>query len=133
MLIVGIETLRAACCIAGLDAKITPQERAVLDKLAEKVGVGKMSLEAMIDRARKDQNFYKDQFRFISSGAAAATMNSLLGVAVADGERSADERVVLRFLGERMGLKAPDFDKLLVAAEKYVAMRKSTGEAKPEQ
>jgi len=126
MLIAGIETLRAACCIAGLDKDVTPQERALLDKLAEKVGVGKMSLEAMIDRARKDQNFYKEQFRFIHSDAPN-TMKSLLGVAIVDGELSADERVVLQVFADRLGLKPEDFDKLLVAAEKYVALRKTSG------
>ena len=60
-----LEILRAACCIAGLDQEIGDQEQPYLRKLADRAGVGDTSLEAMIDQARTDPEFYEQQLLFL--------------------------------------------------------------------
>ena len=114
-----VETLRAACCIAGLDEHIAASERSVLDELARRVGVGKASLDAMIGRAKRDGDFYEQQFRIIKTDAEA-TMQKLLSVAMADQQLTVDERVVLAHFAEKLGMEAKRFDALLAAAEKQL-------------
>lgn len=123
-----VEVLRAACCVAGLDGRITDGEMALLRRLAQRAGVGSVSLQAMIDRAKTDHNFYQEQFRLYATDPEA-TMTAVLGVAVCDGELSADERVVLQLFADRLKLSPERFDKLLAAAEKYLAQRRASGDA----
>ena len=56
-----VEILRAACCIAGLDEHVAASERPVLDELSRR-RVGKASLDAMVGRAKRDTDFYEQQF-----------------------------------------------------------------------
>ena len=58
-----VEILRACCCIAGADGETTPDELAQIKQLAEAEGVGEASLNAMIERAEKDPDFFKQQFK----------------------------------------------------------------------
>jgi tellurite resistance protein len=124
-----VEVLRAACCVAGLDGKVTAEEQSLLQKLADKAGVGEVSLRAMTERAKGDHNFYQEQFRILHA-EPNETMRTLLGVAVVDGSLSPDERVILQFFAERLGLQTPEYERLLRAAEKYIAQRESKS-AKP--
>ena len=62
-----MEILKAACCVAGLDGQVCEKELPILKQLAERVGVGKASLEAMMDRAVSDRGFYEEQLSFLSS------------------------------------------------------------------
>jgi tellurite resistance protein len=117
-----VEVLRAACCVAGLDGTITPEEDALLRKLADKAGVGSVSLRAMVDRAKADHNFYQEQFRLLR-GDPVEAMTSLLGVAVSDGQLAPDERVILQYFADRLGLPTAEYERLLRAAEKYVGKR----------
>ena len=122
-----VEILRAACCMAGLDGVVVEEEMALLRQLAQKAGVGRVSLQAMIDRAKTDHDFYQEQFRFVTADPAS-TMATIFGVAVADGELSSDQRVVLQVFSQRLGLSQEKFDKLLAAAEKYLERKRASGE-----
>lgn len=104
-----VEVLRAACCVAGLDGEVTENERAVLDRLADNAGVGRVSLEAMIDRARRDQEFYKEQFRVLKADPGE-TIKALIEVARADGDEHVNERVVIGHFAERLGLSPAQCD-----------------------
>lgn len=122
MSMIEVEVLRAACCIAGLDKEIHENELKLLRKLAFGVGVGEVSLNAMIRRAREDQNFYQEQFEYLHADPEQA-MTTLFGLAVADGQLTLEERVILRHFAERLKLDEAQFEKLLAAAETYLDTR----------
>ena len=127
MSVADVEILRAACCVTGLDAQIKDAERAVLQRLADNAGVGAVSLQAMIDRAKRDPNFYQEQFRFVHADPSAA-MTSILGAAVSDGALTADERVILQHFAQKLGLKPEKFEQLLATAERYIEKRRDASD-----
>ena len=114
-----VEILRAACCVAGLDQQISSAERRLLERLAEHAGVGKTSLDAMIDRAVDDSDFYQEQFTTIRTDPDA-TIKALFCVAVADRELTTDERVILHEFAVRLGMSPARFNQLLAAARKHI-------------
>ncbi len=115
----NVEILRAACCIAGLDKEINPREMQILEKLADRCGVGSASMGAMINRAREDREFYKEQFEMIRADPDL-TMKALFIVAIADKVLAPDERVVLYQLSKTLGMTNERYNQLLKAAEKHV-------------
>ncbi len=114
-----VEVLRAACCIAGLDGRVCDAEHPLIKRLAEGAGVGAASLNAMITRAERDRNFYEEQFDLLK-GEPEETMKTLFRVAVADGDVTQEERIVLRHFAKALGLNEKRFDELLSAAERHV-------------
>lgn len=123
MSIFDVEVLRAACCIAGLDGQITPGEQTMVQKLADKAGVGAMSLKAMCDRAKSDKNFYKEQFRILHADPGI-TMTAVMGVAIADGALGNEELEVLKVFAERLGMNAEAFEKLTATARKVIEQKR---------
>ena len=119
MVMDDVEILRAACCIAGLDEHVCEKERPALQRLAERAGVGEASLNAMIDRARTDHNFYEQQFDIVKTDPDS-TMKKLLQVAAADNDISQAERIVLAHFAQQLGMTAQSFDQLLTAAENMI-------------
>ncbi len=117
-----VETLRAACCVAGLDREVDEKERQLLDKLADRVGVGRASLEAMIGRAERDQDFQKEQFEIVQSDPER-TVKVLLMVAMADGEITDEEKQVIADMSARLGMDASRFEQLLQAAHRHLENR----------
>jgi tellurite resistance protein len=123
------ELLTAACCIAVADAAITEGEMKLLRALAAKVGVGDMSLNATLERAKRDPTFYESQFR-LGIGDARATIRTLLVIAAADGKISSKERSLLDFFAARLGLSKTDVDELLSGLiGKVRARRRLRGES----
>ncbi len=78
-----VEILRAACCVAGIDGDTTDRERRLLTHLADQIGVGQASLQAMIDRAERDKSFCDEQFLLLKT-RPDKTLGILLKVALAD-------------------------------------------------
>lgn len=109
-----VEILRAACCVAGQDGTITEQESAMLNKLADQIGVGQMSLNAMIERAKQDPQFYREQFEVLRADAEK-TMRVLLTIAGADGDVSEGEKTMLGHFAERLGMSADRYEELVRA------------------
>jgi uncharacterized tellurite resistance protein B-like protein len=107
-----LDILRAACCVAGIDGNANEAQAAVLKRLAREVGVGKASLDAMIDRAETDDSFHEEQFKVLEF-EPKTTMATLLEVALADGELSESEADVLRILAGRLKIDPTMFDQLL--------------------
>lgn len=106
-----VALLRAACCVAGIDKEISAPEEAVIRRLASDVGVGAASLQAMMDRATSDQEFYKEQFNAFSN--PQQTMAGLLEVAVVDGQVSDAEVGVLSELASRLDVDPSVFQELV--------------------
>lgn len=109
-----LDVLRAACCVAGIDGKVSEPERAILDRMGREVGVGKASLQAMVERAQRDPEFHKEQFRILKFDPTS-TMSTLLEVALADKKLSDAEIDVLRILGDKLKVKPEHFDELIAA------------------
>lgn len=107
-----VDVLRAACCVAGIDGTPTDSERKVIDKLAADVGVGRASLEAMIDRGATDPNFHEEQFRVLRADPQQS-IAALLEVAMADGKLTENETAVLHALAGKLGIPDGTFTKLI--------------------
>lgn len=107
-----VDILRAACCVAGIDGEVTDAERTVLNKLAEEVGVGSASLEAMIARGVSDPNFHQEQFRVLKVDPQTS-MAALLEVAMADGAFREEEQRVLKALSLKIGVSDEVYDQLI--------------------
>jgi tellurite resistance protein len=114
-----VAILRAACCVAGLDQRVDEREQRMLERLANQAGVGRTSLEAMIERATKEPNFYKEQFQLVTTDPDS-TIKTLLCVAIADRDLTSDERVILQHFAEVLGMDAPRYEQLLKAAQKHL-------------
>lgn len=107
-----VDVLRAACCVAGIDANTTDQERTLIDKLAKDVGCGSASVEAMIARAQSDSEFHRQQFTVLKADPQE-TIAILIEVAMADGGISEPEIIVLREIAESLDVPAEVFDQLI--------------------
>ena len=107
-----IELLRAACCVAGIDKEASQAEMKIIDQLVKKTGVGRASLQAMVDRATSDDEFYKEQFNVLKSDPSKS-MTFLLQVAMADGKLTEGEIHVLSKLSQRLGVSPDDFQRLI--------------------
>ena len=114
-----VDVLRAACCVAGCDGDITDTERNLIQKLAGDVGVGRASVEAMIDRGLRDPEFHQEQFRVLKSDPKVA-MAALLEVAMADGSIGDGETRVLKSLSEKLEVAPEVFEQLMVDVTKLL-------------
>lgn len=112
MIMLDVEILRAACCLAGIDREISDAERRVLTELAATAGVGQASFEAMMARARRDPEFYKDQFKLTQKDPEKAIM-ALLRVAFADGRLGNRERQLVVHFAEKVKLDRGRLDAML--------------------
>lgn len=107
-----IDLLRAACCVAGADGDITVAEMIVINRLVDETGVGKASLEAIMQRARTDSEFCEQQFKILNEDPSQS-MTLLLEVAMADGHLSSEEVSVLERLAENLNIPADVFTGLV--------------------
>ena len=107
-----VDVLRAACCVAGIDANTTGQERSLIDKLAKDVGCGTASVDAMIARAESDDEFHKQQFTVLKADPQE-TIAILIEVAMTDGGISKAESKVLKELGQALEIPVDVFDQLM--------------------
>ena len=107
-----VEVLRACCCVAGADGTTTDAERKVLERLADDVGVGQASLEAMIWRAENESDFYEEQFQVLKA-EPRKVMLLLMQTAAADRSLAEEETVMMRKLSQRLDVPADVFDQLV--------------------
>ena len=119
-----VDLLRAACCVAGADGEVSPDELRFVKRLADEAGVGAASLEAMIDRAQTDEAYHADQFRVLEFDAKE-TMQLLFRAAVVDGELRSNEAKVLQRLSRRLGVPAERFDSWLKQTVAYLKKKSS--------
>ena len=103
-----VEILRACCCIAGADGETTPYELAQIKQLAEAEGVGEASLNAMIERAEKDPDFFKQQFTILKSEPLIC-LDALLRTCIANGLFKKSEYRVLKGLAQQLEIDSSEF------------------------
>lgn len=120
-----VEVLRAACCIAGADGEMESGEVQYLEQLAQKVGVGKASLDAMMELAVEDGSFRQQQFRVLKADPVES-MQLLFSVALADGEVTTDEGELLRLFAARLEIAREDLQKIVDQARAQLKQRRDT-------
>ena len=107
-----VEVLQAACCVAGTDGTISDQERELISKLGGDCGVGKASLQAMIERAKSDCSFCDEQFQILKTDPQE-TMAILLELAIVDGVIDDSEHAILQSFASRLNVPEQTFGELL--------------------
>ena len=108
-----IDLLRAACCVSAADGDPSEAELAVIGKLVKETGVGRASMDAIMDRAKRDQNFCDEQFKVLNSDPAES-MTFLIEVAMSDGQLTDQEIGILRRLSNSLEVPDDVFEKLIV-------------------
>ncbi len=117
-----VDLLRAACCVAGADGKTTENEAALISKLAKSEGVGTASVNAMIERAQRDPDFCREQFRVLKADPKE-NMAILIEVAMADGKLTEAEINSLLALAENLEIRRGTFDQLITQVTKMLEQR----------
>lgn len=111
-----VDLLKAACCVAGADG-VSCSESGIVEKLASDIGVGQASLDAMLARAVRDPEFYREQFKILKEEPAQC-MGTLMQVALADGAITDNESKVLGNLATQLGIEPAVFSELMQEAKK---------------
>jgi tellurite resistance protein len=106
-----LELLNAVLALAMADGSLSRSEMGVIEGLAARLGVGRVSLEAMIGRARREPEMFKD-LRIKDSKKARRAMALLVAQARIDGEISGAEREMLVKIALQLGIETQEFGKL---------------------
>lgn len=103
-----LELLKAALAVAAADGEFRRSEMGVVEGLAARVGVGRVSLEAMIAAARRgDSLAYNVVMR--SETSARTALELLVAEARIDGEIAEKERSLIAWIASRLGIKDQEF------------------------
>ncbi len=89
-----LELLKALVVLAAADDVIAKSERGLLERLCVRVGVGRASLDAMIERAMSDHTCRQELF-IRTTAKPELAMELLVAAARIDGEIDERERAVL--------------------------------------
>ena len=109
-----LELLKATMAVAVADGQLVPAEMGVLKGLAERIGLGTVSFEAMLDAARTDKS-YADNLLIQSKPKALTALELLVGVARIDGLISEEERAVIVRIATSLGITGDEFEKVYLA------------------
>ncbi len=95
----NVELLRAAIAMAVADGKVSRSEMGVVEGLAQRAGVGAVTIEAMFDAAANNETF-ADNLLLQPKDRAIKAVELLVGLARIDGEVSSEEReLIVRIAG----------------------------------
>ncbi len=109
-----LELLKATMAVAVADGQLLPAEMGVVRGLAERIGVGSVSFEAMLDTARTDESF-ADNLLIQSKPKALTALELLVGVARIDGLISEEERAVIVRIATSLGITGDEFEQIYLA------------------
>jgi len=110
-----LEVLNAVLALAMADGRMSKGEKGIVRGLAARVGVGEVSLNAMIQRAKSDPEMLRD-FHIGSPAKARQALELLVAQARIDGEISDAERGLLVTIGQRLGIDTEEFGRIYAAA-----------------
>jgi tellurite resistance protein len=124
-----LDLLKAALAVAYADGKLTRSEKGVIEGLAAHVGIGRSSLEAMMEEAGRD-DFIADRIFIRSRPQAEQALKLLVAQARIDGEISDEERSLLVRVATSLGITGDDFQRVYEAGiARADQIRKSRGGA----
>ncbi len=102
------ELLKVVLALAAVDGKIARSERGVFESLADRIGVGRVSLDAMIEKARREPAAKDELFQLTTSDPAHA-FKLLVATARIDGEIADAERELLVVIASVLGITGDRF------------------------
>ncbi|MCX5662675.1 MAG: hypothetical protein NTW19_23595 [Planctomycetota bacterium] len=105
-----VELLRAALALAAIDGKLSRSEMGVIEGLANRAGIGKASLDAMLAQAGKNADI-ADNILIRDPAKARKAFELLVAQARIDGEVSGPERDFLVRAAASLKIVGDDFDK----------------------
>ena len=112
-----LELLKAALALAMADGELRRSEKGVVEGLAERIGIGRVSFEAMLEAAEKDDSI-ADNILLRSKEKAHSAFELLVAQARIDGEISDDERSLLVRIATSLGITGTDFETVYLAGVK---------------
>lgn len=109
-----LEILRAAMAVAVADGDLRRSEKGVLRGLADRVGVGAVTFDAMVEAAEQDPNFI-DGIMLTSKESAPFCIELLVAQARIDGEISTQEREVIVRIAALLDVLGDEFQRVYEA------------------
>lgn len=109
-----LDLFKAALALAAADQEMTRAEMGIVEGLAAKVGIGRMSFEAMKTAALRGEHV-ADNVCFSSPDRARQALELLVAEARIDGEITDDERAFLVTLADRMKITGAEFQAIFQA------------------
>ncbi len=109
-----LDLLKAALAVAMADGRLMRSEKGVVWGLAERIGVGRVSFEAMREAAEEDDSI-ADNILMRSKEKARAALELLVAQARIDGEISDEERSLLVRIATSLGITGDDFESVYLA------------------
>lgn len=106
-----LELLNALLALAVVDGKLSGGERGVIEGLAVRVGVGAVSLNAMIDRAQREPDLH-ESIRITDPKNARRAMELLVAQARIDGEIADEERDMLVKMALTLEIDTDEFGEI---------------------
>lgn len=103
-----MDLLRAALAVAMADGILTRSEKGVVEGLAKRVGIGRVSLEAMLEAAEHDDSI-ADNIIIKDKATAHTAFELLVAQARIDGEISLSERELLVRIAQSLKISDVDF------------------------
>ena len=112
-----VDLLKAALAVAVADGELRRSEMGVLTGLAARVGVGRVSFDAMLAAAEEDDSI-ADNILIQSKDRARTAFELLVAQARIDGEISEQERSVLVRIARSLGITGEEFQAVYQAGIK---------------
>jgi tellurite resistance protein len=109
-----VELLKAAMSLAIADGQVTRGEWGIIERLAARAGVGRVSLDAMLARAESDPTAKDELFTSVRAKGPRA-LKLLVATARLDGEISPEERELLVEIAGRLDITGAQFDEVYSA------------------
>jgi len=122
-----LELLKAVLAVAFADGELRRSEMGVIKGLANRVGIGRVTLDAMMGDAETNPKL-ADDIMIRNPDKARQGLELLVAQARLDGKITAKEREVLVRIALTMNIKDEEFQKVYTAGiERADALRKSRG------
>ena len=112
-----LDLLKAAIALAAADGELRRSEKGVIEGLALRVGVGRVSFDAMVEAARCDDSI-ADNILMSSKERAHSALELLIAQARIDGQISREEREVLVRIATSLEITGDEFQHLYEAGIK---------------
>lgn len=109
-----MDLLKATLAVAVADGVLSRSEKGVVEGLAARLGVGKMSFDAMLEAAEHDQSIV-DNILIKGKTQARNAFELLVAHARIDGEISASERELLVRIAKSLNISDEDFPVVYLA------------------
>ena len=103
-----MDLLKAALAVAMADGVLTRSEKGVVEGLAARIGVGKASLDAMLEAAEQDKSIADNMF-IKDKEKAHTAFELLVAQARIDGEIGKNERELTVRIAKSLKISDEDF------------------------